>query len=151
MFRRAEQEAEKSTEPSEFLARCGVVIQSDLIHKQNEGAKREDNLSGLYRTVARNFIIDVLGSRQFEEPGDFDGAIATGGVMANDLIRKNLEEFLEIPISRPEHYYNIVAIGAAVKGIEEKNSVVFNLEQDEWNGSKKIQLKLIDLKKYVNR
>ena len=131
MFRRAEQEAEKSTEPSEFLARCGVVIQSDLIHKQNEGAKREDNLSGLYRTVARNFIIDVLGSRQFEEPGDFDGAIATGGVMANNLIRKNLEEFLEIPISRPGHYYNIVAIGAAVKGIEEKNSFVFNLEQLE--------------------
>ena len=131
MFCRAEQEAEKSTEPSEFLARCGVVIQSDLIHKQNEGAKREDNLAGLYRTVARNFKIDVLGSMQFEAPVDFDGAIAIGGVLANNLIRKNLEEFLEIHISRPEHYHNIAAIGAAVKGIEEKNSFVFNLEQLE--------------------
>ena len=131
MFYRAEQEAEKSTEPSEFLARCGVVIQSDLIHKQNEGAKREDNLSGLFRTIARNFKIDVLGSRQFEAPEDFDGAIATGGVMANDLIRKNLEEFLEIPISRPENYHNIAAIGAAIKGIEEGSSFVFNLEQLE--------------------
>ena len=131
MYHRAEQEAEKSTEPSEFLARCGVVIQSDLIHKQNEGAKREDNLAGLFRTVARNFKIDVLGSRQFEAPEDSGGAIATGGVLANDLIRKNIEEFLEIPISRAEHYHNIAAIGAAVKGIEEKNSVVFNLEQLE--------------------
>jgi len=129
MFRRAEQEAKNSTEPSEFLARCGVVIQSDLIHKQNEGAKREDNLAGLFRTVARNYKIDVLGSRRFEAPDNFDGAIATGGVLANDLIRKNIEEFLEIPIVRPEHYQNIAAIGAALKGIEEGNSFVFNLEQ----------------------
>jgi activator of 2-hydroxyglutaryl-CoA dehydratase/predicted nucleotide-binding protein (sugar kinase/HSP70/actin superfamily) len=129
MFHLAEQEAEKSTEPSEFLARCGVVIQSDLIHKQNEGAKREDNLAGLFRTVARNFKIDVLGSRQFEELENPDAAIATGGVMANDLIRKNLEEFLGISIGRPEHYNNIAAIGAAVKGIEEQNCFVFSLEQ----------------------
>jgi activator of 2-hydroxyglutaryl-CoA dehydratase/predicted nucleotide-binding protein (sugar kinase/HSP70/actin superfamily) len=131
MFHLAEKEAEKSTEPSEFLARCGVVIQSDLIHKQNEGAKREDNLAGLFRTVARNFKIDVLGSRQFAAPENPGRAIATGGVLANDLIRKNLEEFLEISISRLEHYHNIAAIGAAVKGIEEKNSFVFNLEQLE--------------------
>jgi activator of 2-hydroxyglutaryl-CoA dehydratase/predicted nucleotide-binding protein (sugar kinase/HSP70/actin superfamily) len=129
MFLRAEQEAVSSTEPSEFLARCGVVIQSDLIHKQNEGAKREDNLAGLFRTVARNYKIDVLGSRQFENLDNSGGAIATGGVMANDLIRENLEEFLDIPIIRPEHYQNIAAIGAALKGIEEGNRFVFNFEQ----------------------
>ena len=65
MFRRAEEEAARSKEPSEFLARCGVVVQSDLIHKQNEGATRVDNLAGLFRTVARNYVIDVLGSRGF--------------------------------------------------------------------------------------
>jgi len=131
MFYRAEQEAGTSKEPSEFLARCGVVIQSDLIHKQNEGAKREDNLAGLFRTIARNYKIDVLGARQFDATEEADGAIATGGVLANDLIRKNLEEFLGIPIQRPEHYHNIVAIGAAAKGIEENNSFIFNLEQLE--------------------
>ncbi len=40
MFVQAEEEAKKSEEPCEFLARCGVVIQSDLIHKQNEGRKQ---------------------------------------------------------------------------------------------------------------
>jgi len=131
MFHRAEREAGESKEPSEFLARCGVVIQSDLIHKQNEGAKREDNLAGLFRTVARNYRIDVLGARQFDASGNADGAIATGGVLANDLIRKNIEEFLGISVRRPEHYHNIAAIGAAVKGIEEDNRFVFNLEQLE--------------------
>ena len=90
MFFRVEEEANHSSEPSEFLARCGVVIQSDLIHKQNEGSKREDNLAGLFRTVARNYIIDVLGAREFEPSESADEAIATGGVLTNDLIRRNL-------------------------------------------------------------
>ncbi|MGD2094408.1 MAG: BadF/BadG/BcrA/BcrD ATPase family protein, partial [Phycisphaerales bacterium] len=129
MFRLAEEQAGHSKQPSEFLARCGVVIQSDLIHKQNEGAKREDNLAGLFRTVARNYKIDVLGAREFDVLEDTGLAIATGGVLTNDLIRKNLEEFLGISITRPEHYHNIAAIGAAVKAIEQNNSVVFNIEQ----------------------
>lgn len=131
MFYRAQKEAEQSKEPSEFLARCGVVIQSDLIHKQNEGATRQDNLAGLFRTIARNYKIDVLGSRQFQSSESSVEAIATGGVMSNNLIRKNLEEFLGIKVKRPEHYYNIAAIGAAAKGIEDNNSVVFSLEQLE--------------------
>jgi activator of 2-hydroxyglutaryl-CoA dehydratase/predicted nucleotide-binding protein (sugar kinase/HSP70/actin superfamily) len=129
MFERAQKEAEQSKQPSEFLARCGVVIQSDLIHKQNEGATREDNLSGLFRTVARNYKIDVLGAREFDDGMDSSAAIATGGVLSNDLIRKNLEEFLSLSITRPKHYHNIAAIGTAVKGIEQNNSVVFSLEQ----------------------
>ena len=129
MFYRAQKEAEQAKQPSEFLARCGVVIQSDLIHKQNEGAKREDNLAGLFRTVARNYKIDVLGARGFKTGKDkAHAAIATGGVLTNDLIRKNLEEFLGIPIARPRHYQNVAAIGAAAKGIEENNKVVFTLE-----------------------
>jgi activator of 2-hydroxyglutaryl-CoA dehydratase/predicted nucleotide-binding protein (sugar kinase/HSP70/actin superfamily) len=129
MFYRAQKEAEQSKQPSEFLARCGVVIQSDLIHKQNEGAKREDNLAGLFRTVARNYKIDVLGAREFEASEDSARAIATGGVLTNDLIRKNLEEFLGLSITRPQNYHNIAAIGAAVKGIEQNNSVVFSIGQ----------------------
>ena len=131
IFYRAEKEAEKSKEPSEFLARCGVVIQSDLIHKQNEGAKREDNLAGLFKVVARNYKIDVLGAREFKESKNSNSAIATGGVLANELIRENLESFLGISIERPKHYHNIAAIGAALRGIEENNSFVFNLEQLE--------------------
>ncbi len=127
MFEVAVVEAAKSNDPCEFLARCGVVIQSDLIHKQNEGAKREDNLAGLFRTVARNYKIDVLGSMQFSIDGQI--AIVTGGVFANDLIKQNLQEFLGIPIRRPDDFHNIAAIGAAVKGIEENNNVVFNLKQ----------------------
>jgi len=126
MFYRAQEQALKSKEPSEFLARCGVVIQSDLIHKQNEGAKREDNLAGLFKTVSRNYRIDVLGAREFHNS---DKAIVTGGVFTNDLIRQNLESLFRISIDRPQHYSNVAAIGAALKGLEESNNFVFNLGQ----------------------
>jgi len=129
MLRRAEEEASRSKEPSEFLARCGVVVQSDLIHKQNEGATRVDNLAGLFRTVARNYMIDVLGSRDFAattRPGE---AIATGGVFSNDLVRQNLADLLHIEIERPAHHQNIAAIGAALKALEERNTFVMDLAQ----------------------
>jgi predicted CoA-substrate-specific enzyme activase len=127
MFKKAEQEAGKSREPSEFLARCGVIIQSDLIHKQNEGAKREDNLAGLFKTIAKNYKIDVIGNGEIDK--NSGSAIATGGVLTNDLIRKNLGDFLGIYIRKPEHYHNIAAIGVALKGIEENNNFVFDPKQ----------------------
>jgi len=129
MFRRAEQEAREAVEPSEFLARCGVVIQSDLIHKQNEGATRQDNLAGLFRTVARNYKIDVLGIREFGDAGNSVFAIGTGGVFGNDLIRAHLGQLLGISIERPQHYNNIAAIGAALKAIEQGNHFVMKAEQ----------------------
>jgi activator of 2-hydroxyglutaryl-CoA dehydratase/predicted nucleotide-binding protein (sugar kinase/HSP70/actin superfamily) len=130
MFRRAEEEAVRSREPSEFLARCGVVVQSDLIHKQNEGATRVDNLAGLFRTVPRNYIIDVLGARQFASASlTPEQAVATGGVFCNDLIRENLSQLLGLTVTRPDHFQNIAAVGAALKAIEEHNTFVFELEQ----------------------
>ena len=132
MFRRAEEEAVRSREPSEFLARCGVVVQSDLIHKQNEGATRVDNLAGLFRTVPRNYIIDVLGARDLASAlGSGHGAVATGGVFANDLVRENLSQLLKLPVTRPEHFQNIAAVGAALKAIEEANTFVLDLAQLE--------------------
>jgi activator of 2-hydroxyglutaryl-CoA dehydratase/predicted nucleotide-binding protein (sugar kinase/HSP70/actin superfamily) len=129
MFRRAEEDAARSREPSEFLARCGVVVQSDLIHKQNEGATRVDNLAGLFRTVARNYVIDVLGARAFQSAASAGEGIATGGVFSNDLIRQNLSDLLGLPIVRPEHHQNIAAIGAALKAIEENNTFVLDIAQ----------------------
>jgi len=129
MLRRAEEEAARSKEPSEFLARCGVVVQSDLIHKQNEGATRVDNLAGLFRTVARNYMIDVLGSREFASSFKTGECIATGGVFSNDLVRQNLSELLGVEIERPAHHQNIAAIGAAAKAIEDNNTFVMDLAQ----------------------
>ncbi len=128
MLRRAVHEAKQSVEPSEFLARCGIVIQSDLIHKQNEGAQRNDNLAGLFHTVARNYRIDVLGTGEMRS-SEHGYAVATGGVLKNDIIRHALSDLLGVSIELPEYYSNVAAIGAALRAIEENNKFVLRLEQ----------------------
>jgi len=129
MYSHAQAEASLSKDPSEFLARCGVVVQSDLIHKQNEGASRRDNLAGLFRTVARNYKIDVLGAETFEPSEQPCHALATGGVMASDLIVSHLQAMLGIRIDRPAQFQHMAAIGTAAKAIELGNRFVFNLKQ----------------------
>lgn len=121
----AEREAAKSVAPSDFLARCGVVIQSDLIHKQNEGVHRADNLAGLFRTVARNYKIDVLGNISL----DGRRTIATGGVVTNELILRALRDHLKISVTRPDDHHNVGAVGAATLAAAQQNSFVFVPEQ----------------------
>ncbi len=131
MYSHAEAEAALSSEPSEFLARCGVVVQSDLIHKQNEGARRQDNLAGLFCTVARNYKIDVLGAQTFDPSDQPCRALATGGVMASDLVVTHLQALLGIRIDRPAQFQHMAALGAAAKAIEQGNTFVFDRRQLE--------------------
>ncbi len=78
LFVKAESEITEFTKLSGFNARCGVIIQSDLIHEQNEGGAQKPYLiAKLYTTVARNFKNDVLGARELDSSLT---AIATGGV-----------------------------------------------------------------------
>lgn len=123
----AEAEAEQSSNPSAFLARCGVVIQSDLIHKQNDGTARRDNLAGLFQTIAGNYKIDVLGNRQLPTVNRTGYALATGGVMANRLVRDHLSQLLDLPIEQPRHHATMAAVGAAAKAWELGNRFVFDL------------------------
>jgi activator of 2-hydroxyglutaryl-CoA dehydratase/predicted nucleotide-binding protein (sugar kinase/HSP70/actin superfamily) len=56
----------------------------------------------------------VLGNRVLDK----SYAIGTGGVFKNELIRHELEKVLNITITRPDHFENIGAIGAARKSME---------------------------------
>jgi activator of 2-hydroxyglutaryl-CoA dehydratase/predicted nucleotide-binding protein (sugar kinase/HSP70/actin superfamily) len=127
IYKRAEEMAAHAKSPSEFLARCGIVIQSDLIHKQNEGVGKADNLAGLFRTIARNYKIDVLGNRVLEN----SYAIGTGGVFNNELIRHEMEKVTNITITRPDHFENIGAIGAAHRAIQSDCHNVINIKELE--------------------
>ncbi|MGV8151971.1 MAG: BadF/BadG/BcrA/BcrD ATPase family protein [Candidatus Nanoarchaeia archaeon] len=134
IFKKAYELAKISSSPSKFLARCGIVIQSDLIHKQNEGVSKSDNLAGLFRTVANNYAIDVLGNKSIDK----EYIIATGGAMNNPLIIRRLEQILNKKIKLPESFSNVGAIGAACKGIEENNDFVFeSCELDKISDYKK--------------
>jgi len=129
MLEKAAVEAGRATQPAEFLARCGVVIQSDLIHKQNEGVQRPDNLAGLFRAVARNYKVDVLGSRQIDKDIGGRTVMASGGLLANDIIHQQLEGLLGVPIRRTEYLHNLGAIGVALLAWRAGNRYVISPDQ----------------------
>lgn len=120
MFERAEKEISNSDKDIDVGGRCGVVIQSDMIHLQNRGEQIKNILKGMFERVAKNYKCDVVKTRFLDKKKK---AIATGGVFGNMHLVSMLEKETGIKISVPENYQKIGAIGAAVKASGKDNKL----------------------------
>ncbi len=94
--------------------RCGVVIQSDMIHLQNSGESAQNIIRGLFETVARNYKSDVIRLRELKK----GYGLATGGVCSNKYIVNMLERHLGVRIKVPMYNQSVGAIGAALHVFE---------------------------------
>ncbi|HOB16825.1 MAG TPA: acyl-CoA dehydratase activase-related protein [Defluviitoga sp.] len=126
IFIKAESDIKEFTDLKGFNARCGVIIQSDLIHEQNEGAQKPYLVAKLYTTVARNFKNDVLGARELD-PSLV--ALATGGVFSSDYILNSFNNLSGLKARRPKHHMAVAAIGIAVEALEKNNNFVMDFDQ----------------------
>jgi len=93
----------------DIAGRCTVFSESDMIHKAQAGAKTEDILAGLCRTIAKNFLSNLARSKQLLSPIMFQG-----GVAANTGVKKAFEEELECPLIVPPHHKLTGALGCAL-------------------------------------
>jgi len=112
IFKKAEKVIARSDKDIDVGGRCGVVIQSDMIHLQNSGEQIKNILKGMYKRIIRNYRCDVLKTRILDTRKK---AVATGGIFANKYLAQMLEKELGIKISIPENFQKPGAIGAAVK------------------------------------
>ncbi|MBW2978389.1 hypothetical protein KY331_06090 [Candidatus Woesearchaeota archaeon] len=108
--------------------RCGVVIQSDMIHLQNSGEQIPNILKGMYVRTAKNYTSDVIRTRQLDQGKK---AITTGGVFNNEFMIDALSEQLGIKLERPDHFEKIGAVGAALKAIKEGKESRFDISSLE--------------------
>lgn len=99
----------RSTSPVAIAGRCGVFAESDLIHKQQLGYRKEDLIAGLCLALAKNYITNVARSRKVEPVVLFQG-----GVAANVGMRWALEKLLNVKLQVPPHYQVMGALGAAL-------------------------------------
>ncbi len=111
-FSRAVEELELSDRDVSVGGRCGVVIQSDMIHLQNRGETIGNILKGTCVRIIRNYRSDVLRTRIFDPSKQ---AIATGGVFASRAMVRMLEAELGMAIDVPENFQKAGAIGAVIK------------------------------------
>ncbi len=99
----------RAANPVAIAGRCGVFAESDLIHKQQLGYRREDLIAGLCLALAKNYMTNVARNRNVEPVILFQG-----GVAANSGIRWALEQLLKVDLVIPEHFKVMGAYGAAL-------------------------------------
>ncbi len=99
----------ESQSPVRIAGRCGVFAESDLIHKQQMGYKKENLIAGLCLALARNYLTNVARGKKIEP-----AVLFQGGVAANVGMRAAFETLLERKIVVPEHFKVMGAWGAAL-------------------------------------
>ena len=76
--------------PERIAGRCAVFAESDIIHKQQQGAERANIIAGVAAALVRNYLSDVARGKQIRGKVFFQG-----GVSANAAIKKAFEDALE--------------------------------------------------------
>ncbi|HYE11415.1 MAG TPA: acyl-CoA dehydratase activase [Patescibacteria group bacterium] len=99
----------RSVSPVKISGRCGVFAESDLIHKQQMGYKKEDLIAGLCFALVGNYLSNVARGKKIEA-----AVLFQGGVAANIGIKAAFEQRLGMPIITHKNHSVMGAWGAAL-------------------------------------
>ncbi len=102
-------------EPARMGERCTVFIESDLVHHQQRGVKKDDLVAGLSYSIVQNYLNRVVGDRRIGNRIFFQG-----GTAFNQGVVAAFESVLGKPITVPEHHDVTGAIGVAILAMEER-------------------------------
>ena len=98
-----------SNTPDHFSGRCTVFAESEMIHKQQSGAKLEDILYGLCQTLVHNYLNSVAAGKEILTP-----VIFQGGLALNRGIVRALQQELHCQLIIPQAPQLMGAFGAAL-------------------------------------
>lgn len=99
----------RSTSPVRIAGRCGVFAESDLIHKQQMGYRKEDLIAGLCIALVRNYLTNVARGKKIQRTVLFQG-----GVAANAGLIAAFNRMLELEVVVPQYHKVMGALGAAI-------------------------------------
>ncbi len=103
-----------SRQPLDLGERCTVFMESQLnFHKQN-GAAKEDLLSGLAYSIVKNYLTKVVEDHRIKNTILFQG-----GVAYNRAVKAAFESVLGKKVQVPPHHDILGAIGVAMLAMEE--------------------------------
>ena len=115
-----------SEKPAKLAARCTVFAESDLVHKIQTGAKKEDIVAGLCNAVVDNYLNNVAKGKKIYAP-----IIFQGGVSKNNGVVKAFEKALDEKVIVDKYGHLMGAIGIAVLASNAKHENIFNPEFTE--------------------
>lgn len=103
----------QAEKPERIAGRCAVFAESDIIHKQQQGAARADVIAGVANALVRNYLSNVARGKKIREKVFFQG-----GVSANQTIRRAFEEAIGCEVIVPKYNKVMGAFGAAILASE---------------------------------
>ncbi|MBU1205680.1 MAG: CoA activase [Proteobacteria bacterium] len=106
-----------SPSPISLGERCTVFMESDLVHHQQKGAKRDDLIAGLSYSIVINYLNKVVGDKRIGHNIFFQG-----GTAFNKGVVAAFEKVTGKKITVPEHTEVTGAIGCALLAMEENKS-----------------------------
>ncbi len=108
----------KSKNPEYISGTCAVFAGSDMIDKQQKGARKEDIAAGLHYALIRYLFGTLSRGKKLEGPFSFQGGVAENIAMVKILkdILSSSENHGELFI--PQHHRFMSAIGAAILASE---------------------------------
>lgn len=107
--------AAEATRWTPVAGRCAVFAESDIIHKQQEGAKEDELMAGMCHALAATYMSNVAKGKKIESKVCFQG-----GVAANRGMRKAFEEILGCRVLVPKEHKIMGALGAALLAKEQE-------------------------------
>ena len=117
-----------SKNPAKLAARCTVFAESDLVHKIQTGAKKEDIVAGLCNAVVDNYLNNVGKGKKIIEPILFQG-----GVSKNHGVVKAFEKAVGKQVIVDKNGHLMGAIGIAILSSQAKKEIIFNANFTEYN------------------
>jgi predicted CoA-substrate-specific enzyme activase len=102
-------------EPVRMGERCTVFIESDLVHHQQRGAKKDDLIAGLSYSIVQNYLNRVVGDRRIGNHIFFQG-----GTAFNKGVVAAFEKVLDKKIIVPQNHDVTGAIGVAILAMDER-------------------------------
>ncbi|MCF7934715.1 MAG: acyl-CoA dehydratase activase-related protein [Synergistales bacterium] len=126
LFGQATEAAQNHEGESGYNARCGVVIQSDVIHDQNEGATKGSIMAKLFDTVAANMCNDVIGNRTLKQDVPL---FASGGLFAFPAIRRGLADKTGREARCPQYFHSLAALGIALMARDRNHAALLPLDE----------------------
>ncbi len=101
--------------PVKMGERCTVFIESDLVHHQQQGARKDDLIAGLSYSIVQNYLNRVVGDRRIGNRIFFQG-----GTAFNKGVVAAFERYLDKEIIVPDNHDVTGAIGVAILAMEER-------------------------------
>ena len=120
--------ASSSKTPAKLAARCTVFAESDLVHKIQTGAKKEDIVAGLCNAVVDNYLNNVAKGKKIEPKIVFQG-----GVSKNKGVVTAFEKALNHEVVVDDHGHLMGAIGIAILAQKKKETKIFNSNIEKIN------------------